>query len=848
MLIFVFSIIMIFSFPYVESDKQPVWEWASSSAITNTDISNDSKNISATYARSVSLWINDTSIPYDTKTEGDGIRYMEMSSNGEYVITGEEIDKTLTLRTNGSKLWSKSDFLSSLNGIDISDSGDNITAIDFRNVYFFNKESNEEIWNSYIASQEMTSVAISPDGRYIAAGTLDGNVYVYLSSDVEDTWYHSDPFDGKITKLDFSGDSSHLVIGTSSGRVHVYPSEGGNPITVANSEEITCISANSNSEYYLYGTNDGLVRLLDRLSESNIWQKNMGSKVTDCSFNGRGNHILAGSENGVVLLTNVDGEELWRTTVSGAVHSVSLSFKGENIVIGSDSGLSTYYEPMLDNQAPIAVIESLQPSISLPGESISFKGSGIDSDGYIVNFHWHSSIDGNLSFEQNFSLSNLSMGLHLIFLRVQDNEGRWSSPISINLGVGDFPEASIISVSNCTNLEECIIDFEEEIFIQANASSETSEAIFIVTYEWSSSIDGIISNQLNFSSSELSIGIHTINFRVKNNLGFWSSNATLTIVVNGIPSIVLDKVNPNPVVAGETVQLAVIGEDPDSDLLSYFWSSDKGDIASEGNLSILKTDSQDYGESKVSVYVQDSRGSASKILNITIQVISLPNIVDLSCDSEVKIGEEANFIALATKPKGSIVKYEWDFDSLSGDVDSVDSLDFSTTHIYNSSSPDLDGYLVVLKVTDNDGLEARKTCQVLVSSGNDVGDSSNDSSSIISNLTGPVGLLALVTFLLAIGGFVYYYNKEDLDLSDYTAYPPVSKEDLPSDSINSEEQVVEEESSKRVVKKKRIIKAPIQEMMTVECPQCSSQIEITKVSGSQPIQCPDCGLEGEIEV
>ena len=65
---------------------------------------------------------------------------------------------------------------------------------------------------------------------------------------------------------------------------------------------------------------------------------------------------------------------------------------------------------------------------------------------------------------------------------------------------------------------------------------------------------------------------------------------------------------------------------------------------------------------------------------------------------------------------------------------------------------------------------------------------------------------------------------------------------------DSEEQEVEEESSKRVVKKKRIIKSPIQEMMTVECPQCSSQIEITKVSGSQPIQCPDCGLEGEIEV
>ena len=838
---------MLFSFSSVDADKQPAWEWPSSSPVINTDISADSKNISATYARSVSLWRNDTSSPYNTNTEGDGIRYMEMSSNGKYVITGEEIDKTLTLRNNGSKLWAKSDFLNSLNGIDISDSGDNITAIDFRNVYFFNKNSHNEVWNSYIESQEMTTVSISPDGRYIAAGTLDGNVYVYLSSDEDDTWYHSDPFDGKITKLDFSGDSSHLIIGTSSGRVHVYPSGGGDPITVVNSEEITCISANIDSEYYVYGTEDGLVKLLDSFSESIVWQKNLGSKVTDCSFNGRGNHVLAGSENGIVLLTNVDGEELWRTTVSGNVHSVSLSFKGENIVIGSDSGLFTYYEPMLDNQAPIAVIESLEPSISLPGESVLFQGSGVDSDGYVMNFHWYSSIDGNLSFEQNFTISNLSMGLHSIFLRVEDNEGRWSSPISSTLGIGDFPEATIISVNNCTNFEECIIEFGEEIFIQANASSQTSEAIFIETFEWSSSIDGLVSNQLNLSSSELSIGIHTINFRVKNNLGFWSSNATLTVVINGIPSIVIDKVNPNPVVAGEQVQLAVIGEDPDNDILSYFWSSDKGNIASEGNLSILKTDSNDYGELKISVYVQDSKGSSSKVLNITIQVISLPKIDDLSCDSEVNIGEEANFIALSTKPKGTIVKYEWDFDSSNGDIDSVDSLEFNyATHIYNSSSEDIDGYLVVLKVTDNDGLEARKTCQVLVSSGTNAGDSSKDSSSIISNLTDPIGLFAIAGFLLAIGGFAYYYNREDLDLSSYSDYSSIPSKTLPVDLTNSEEQGIEEESNKKVVRKKRIVRESIPETMTVECPQCSSQIEILKISSSQPIQCPDCGLEGEI--
>ena len=46
--------------------------------------------------------------------------------------------------------------------------------------------------------------------------------------------------------------------------------------------------------------------------------------------------------------------------------------------------------------------------------------------------------------------------------------------------------------------------------------------------------------------------------------------------------------------------------------------------------------------------------------------------------------------------------------------------------------------------------------------------------------------------------------------------------------------------------RKRIVNKGIPEMMTVECPQCSSQIKIPKISSSQQLKCPDSGLEGEI--
>ncbi|HDJ89315.1 MAG TPA: hypothetical protein ENG40_01305 [Thermoprotei archaeon] len=53
----------------------------------------------------------------------------------------------------------------------------------------------------------------------------------------------------------------------------------------------------------------------------------------------------------------------------------------------------------------------------------------------------------------------------------------------------------------------------------------------IAEYEWRSSIDGFLSNKKEFSTSKLSIGKHTIYFRVKDSRGKWSDPDTRQITV-----------------------------------------------------------------------------------------------------------------------------------------------------------------------------------------------------------------------------------------------------------------------------------------------------------------------------
>ena len=852
---FAFFLILIYSFNQAEASKEPVWSWSSSSSITDVSISSDSRNISAIYGQSVSLWKNNTDPPYNpynTRTLSQGISYMEMSLDGKYVLTGEETNK-LTLWSEGTKEWDKGGFLAGLYGIDISDDGSNITAVDRRNVYFFNKDSNVEIWNVNFPEQEMSTVSISPDGKYIAAGTFSGNVYVFLTSDEDDVWQHSDVLDGKITDIDFSGNSSHLVIGTDSGRVHVYPSSGSdNPITMFQPNEVTCVSADLTSKYYTYGTEEGMLTVFDGIVGSDIWQKNIGGIVTDCTFNGKGTYVFAGSDNKKLVLANAStGDEVWTANAVDAVTAVSLSYKGENILVGTESGISIYYEQLLDNQPPTASIDIINPSIALPGEEITFTGSGIDSDGFVSNYHWSSSIDGNLSFLDNFTLSNLTMGLHTISLTVQDNEGLWSRPATMEIGVGDFPEVSILSVSNCSDLANCMISLGDTLSISASASSTTSDDITMETFEWISNLDGILSNNLNLTSSELSLGVHTLTFRAKNSVGFWSANISIEIVVNGVPIIELDSISPNPVIAGEEAQITVIGSDADNDTLSYFWSTESVTLFNDDNKALFSSSSTDQGEHIVSVYAKDSKGALSNTINLTISIISQPS-VELICDPEIRINEEAFFTASAFKPQGSIVKYEWDFDSPSKvSPDSVDFVGFNfATHSYNSTSEDEEGYLVVIKVTDNDDLTATNYCRIPVVKENSVSDtSSSNNDSLTSKLITTGSLLGIAVLLIGISGLVFYFKRDNFDT--YSS-PEISKPSKStSDSSFSNSKPSEEEvrkPTKRKVMRKRVVSKEVPEMMTVECPQCSSQIDIPKISGSQQLKCPDCGLEGEIDI
>lgn len=89
------------------------------------------------------------------------------------------------------------------------------------------------------------------------------------------------------------------------------------------------------------------------------------------------------------------------------------------------------------NVAPKATINAITPNPALPGQTVSFSGTGADLDGAVAEYSWHSTLDGPLSNQPSFSTNVLSEGVHSILFRVKDNNGTWSPAFQSSLDVNN---------------------------------------------------------------------------------------------------------------------------------------------------------------------------------------------------------------------------------------------------------------------------------------------------------------------------------------------------------------------------------------------------------------------------
>ena len=145
--------------------------------------------------------------------------------------------------------------------------------------------------------------------------------------------------------------------------------------------------------------------------------------------------------------------------------------------------------------------------------------------------------------------------------RVKDEDNAWSDPAVSWVNVlSTSPVATIISITpNPVNYESTATFVGSAVDPDGN----------VTVYLWRSSIDGTLSTSLNFTKDDLSLGNHTIYFKVKDDDGQWSTEVSSWIRVNAYPVLTSYNLSSSSVLRTSTSVLSIQvsdTEDPNSTL------------------------------------------------------------------------------------------------------------------------------------------------------------------------------------------------------------------------------------------------------------------------------------------
>ena len=248
---------------------------------------------------------------------------------------------------------------------------------------------------------------------------------------------------------------------------------------------------------------------------------------------------------------------------------------------------------------------------------------------------------------------------------------------------------------------------EEGELVSFSGSGSDNDG-YIIAYNWRSNLDGQLNSDQTFSTTTLSVGTHTIYFKVKDNDNDWSSEVTATVCIspeNSIPVASIEMISPNPAEEGAPVVFSGAGTDEDGDIIAYKWTSSiDGVIGSDNSFT---TSSLSAGTHTITLQVQDNAeawsNQVSEVLVIEADQANPENQPPVAHAGGKYLGSTNEALLFdgsqSIDTDGTIVTYLWDFD------DGTTSTEQSPSHVFEEPG----NYSVVLTVTDDYGESATDT-------------------------------------------------------------------------------------------------------------------------------------------
>ena len=355
-----------------------------------------------------------------------------------------------------------------------------------------------------------------------------------------------------------------------------------------------------------------------------------------------------------------------------------------------------------------ASIEVLGGSTFEEGEYVVFDGG--ESNGDIVRYEFSYS-GGSLCESDNTTCrtNQIPAGEHKIYLTVYSVDGKSNSAfdfITVQNQVTQ-PNTNVENKKPIANFVISTTEIEKGKELVLNSSSTDDKKV--VSFQWSSSIDGSLGSGEQLKISTLSVGIHTITLIVKDEEGLLDST-TKQITVNNIN--VSTELKASIEVLGGSIfeegeYIIFDAGESKGDIARYEFSYSGGSLC-ESDSATCKTDKIPAGEHKIYLTIYSINGeSASDSNSISVEKLiknMKPTANFIMSTTEIEKGKELVLNSSSTDDK-KVVSFQWN-SSIDGSLGNSEQLKISTLSVGI--------HTITLIVKDEEGLVDSTTKQVTI--------------------------------------------------------------------------------------------------------------------------------------
>jgi len=479
------------------------------------------------------------------------------------------------------------------------------------------------------------------------------------------------------------------------------------------------------------------------------------------------------AEDGILTGDSIKWYDNGNNFVNGTAATAILALGNHNIsvvAIDSEGASSTDTVSIRviptntsNNPPAVQLIYPLNGSVFGFGNNIHFSATASDPEDGILSgnsIEWHSSIDGFISYGNDFVYSNLSNGTHIITVYAFDSGGLSDSKsVTITINPNTQLNNSIPNVSIITPLNGAIFLNGTPITFEGYAyDTEDGTNLSLL---WYSSIDGNLSSSRLFTTSSLSVGIHTITFNATDSKGATGTASTTINIstrappLNNPPSIkIINPADNSNFTNGSYILFSCQATDAEDGVLTgnsiHWYSSIDGNFA---NGTDVLLNSLSAGIHNITAVATDSQ-NASSSARITISIVPTNRtnlaptavIIRPKSGSVFWNGTPVQFEGSAVDPEeGFISDVEW--------ISSIDGL-LSKNLIFTISNLSAGNHTITFIATDSQGAQGADSIIIYVNRTN------------YSNLPPTIKITSPANNSIFINGSYIIFNAEATDAED----------------------------------------------------------------------------------